>query len=115
MPKRKPSLDTFGQMIIEKRGALGVRAAAKEIGISPATLSRVENGNLPDLQNFKLICEWLDIKPNEILGFESSVDTGPAVAAVQFKKQPDTTQATAASLGAMILHARRSLLAEDES
>jgi transcriptional regulator with XRE-family HTH domain len=32
---------------------------AKEIGVSKATLSRVENGNMPDLITFFKIIKWL--------------------------------------------------------
>ena len=49
------TLKSLGRKITDKRGANGIRAAAAEIGISPATLSRVERGNLPDLETFKKI------------------------------------------------------------
>jgi transcriptional regulator with XRE-family HTH domain len=32
---------------------------AKSIGISKATLSRIENGNMPDLLNFFKVVKWL--------------------------------------------------------
>jgi transcriptional regulator with XRE-family HTH domain len=115
MAKRKPSLDTLGQLIVEKRGDLGVRAAAKQIGISAATLSRVENGYLPDLQNFRLICKWLDIDPNRILGFSgvSESQSGKIRANVHFKKDHTTSPETAAALAKMILHVQRALSAQD--
>lgn len=115
MAKYKPSLDTLGQLIIEKRGSTGVRAAAREIGISPATLSRVENGRLPDLENFRLICQWLDIDPNLILGFRSSRDAREdrIRASVHFRKERTTSPETAAALAKMILHVQRALAAQD--
>lgn len=115
MRRPKPSLETLGQLIVEKRGALGVRAAAKEIGVSPATLSRVENGNLPDLQNFRLICQWLGIEPNQILGFASSSSRDDEIrASVHFRKEKTTSPETAAALAKMILHVQRALAAQDE-
>ncbi|MEL6445670.1 MAG: helix-turn-helix transcriptional regulator [Bacteroidota bacterium] len=43
---------------------LRVRAAAKEIGdVSPSTLSRVEQGNLPDLDTYLRLCRWLERSP----------------------------------------------------
>ena len=48
-------------MIKSKRGKLGLRAAAKEIGISAPTLSRIEQGNLPDIDTYVKICEWLKV------------------------------------------------------
>ncbi|MEP0548078.1 MAG: helix-turn-helix transcriptional regulator [Rhodothermales bacterium] len=39
---------------------LGVRAASSEIGgVSSSTLSRVEKGNLPDLDTYLRLCRWL--------------------------------------------------------
>ncbi len=62
------SIENLGRIIVEHRGTLGVRAAAKEIGISSATLSRVENGNVPDLATFAKICSWLGEDPNRFFG-----------------------------------------------
>lgn len=109
-----PSLETLGRLITEKRGETGIRAAAREVGISPATLSRVENGHLPDLENFRLICRWLDIDPNRILGFASTKDSGESEirASVHFRKQKTTSPETAAALANMILHVQRALAAQ---
>ena len=117
MAQTKPSLDTLGKLIVEKRGDVGVRAAAKEIGISSATLSRVENGHLPDLQNFRAICSWLEIDPNQILGFKAveQAESDHLVASVHFKKKTTTAPETAEALAEMILRAQRALLAEDEA
>ena len=92
-------------------------AAAKEIGISSSTLSRVENGFLPDLSNFKLICRWLDIDPNQLLGFESTKETGDqtTVASVHFKKKDTISPDTAKSLSEMIMRVQLALQAEEGS
>ena len=113
--KLKPSLDTLGKLILEKRGETGVRAAAREIGISPATLSRVENGHLPDLENFRLICKWLEVDPNSILGFRSSKESRDERirASVHFRKEKTTSPETAAALARMILHVQRAMIAQE--
>ena len=41
----------------------GVREAAKELGVSPATLSRVERGYAPDAFTLAKILNWLMEKP----------------------------------------------------
>jgi len=48
--------------IIHMRDAIGIslRTAAKDIGISNATLSRIERGKTPDIITFGLICKWLN-------------------------------------------------------
>ncbi|HEY3411895.1 MAG TPA: helix-turn-helix transcriptional regulator [Armatimonadota bacterium] len=43
-----------------KRGNRGLRAVAEEIGeVSASTLSRVEQGKIPDLDSYMRICHWL--------------------------------------------------------
>jgi DNA-binding Xre family transcriptional regulator len=39
--------------------------AAKQIGISKATLSRIENLKTPDIETFGKICKWLETEPND--------------------------------------------------
>lgn len=57
----------LAKLVRLKRGSTGLRDTAEEIGnISPATLSRVENGNLPDMLTFIALCNWLDIHPGEL-------------------------------------------------
>ena len=82
----------------KKRGDKGLRTAADEIGITHTTLSRVESGRLPDIKTFILICKWLSIAPDEILGF-SNLKNDPAarptpVAHYRAKKtlSPETTK-----------------------
>lgn len=103
------SLDRLGELVAAKRGNGGLRATAAEIGIAPATLSRVEQGNLPDLENFSKICRWLKEDPASILGLEE----GPKrpVAAVHFRKDKTMKLETAKALADMILAAQRGLMA----
>lgn len=51
----------LAEMIKSKRGNRGLRETAKEIGTSSPTLSRIENGNLPDIDTYIKICKWLDV------------------------------------------------------
>lgn len=68
------STKDFCRMIQQKRGGRGVRAVAKEIGISFATLSRMERGRAPRVDTLKKICAWLQIDPALYLG---STDASP--------------------------------------
>ena len=106
MPKL--TLKSLGRKITERRGANGIRAAAAEIGVSPATLSRVERGNLPDLETFKKICSWLAVDPGEVLGFKPAPKTDAPVA-VHFKKESAIQPDTARALAEMILAAQRAM------
>lgn len=54
----------FTTMATEKK-RIGVREFAKQIGISAATLSRIENGKTPDIETFFKLCFWIKRNSNE--------------------------------------------------
>ena len=88
----------FASAIAAKRGAQGVRAAARDAGVSSATFSRVENGHMPDMETFEKLCGWLGADPKRFL---SGVGT-EVVAAVQFKKAGAVLPETARALGELV-------------
>lgn len=52
--------DLLAGMVKEKRGKRGLRDVSTEIGdVSPATLSRIEQGKIPDVDTFIKLCKWL--------------------------------------------------------
>lgn len=57
----------LGRLLRERRGEEGIREFAKKLGISAATLSRIENGKVPDLETFSKICDKLDLDPAQVL------------------------------------------------
>ncbi len=59
--------DKFSKMIKSKRGGKGLRVLAKEISISPSTLSRIEQGNLPDIDTYLKLCNWLEVSSEYFL------------------------------------------------
>lgn len=59
-----PNIDTLklAEMLRSKRGRRGLREVATEIGdVSSSTLSRVEQGNLPDIDTYVSLCKWLEV------------------------------------------------------
>lgn len=51
-----------------KRGQRGLRDIASDIGgISASTLSRIEQGNIPDLETFVRLTSWLGVSADEFL------------------------------------------------
>src|SRR5687767_945546 len=94
-------IEELGRLIASKRGGRGVRAMAMEVGVSPATLSRVENGHMPDLETFAKICRWLERDPREFLGLEMEQNLPPQ-AVVHFRKKKTVMPETATALGELI-------------
>lgn len=87
----------LGTLLRETRGGRGIREVAEEIGISPATLTRVEGGRLPDIETFRKCCAWLRVSPAEILGLPSNSD------------QPSSAEGNTFAVAAVHLRAERSL------
>lgn len=63
-------LESLGVLVRKERGPRKIRETAHEIGIGPATLLRVENGRMPDVETFGKLCRWLKVDPGKFLGFE---------------------------------------------
>ncbi len=101
-------LNTLGINLQQKRGDKGIREVAKEIGTSPTTLSRVENGHIPDLQTFTKICTWMEVDPGEVLGTKLS-DSATSQASVHFRKPQTLDSSVANSLANMIVAAQRAM------
>jgi transcriptional regulator with XRE-family HTH domain len=106
-----PILEDLGRRVAKHRETLGlgIRAAAKEIGISHPTLSRIERGHLPDLENYQRICRWLgeDAESNVMPSAGLSSETQASVVAeVHFRKRATVSPKTAQALAQMILAAQ---------
>lgn len=109
------NISDLGRLLAAKRGSRGVRMAALEAGVSAATLSRVENGHMPDLETFAKLCKWLNRDPNEFLGLEKQMDDVETPAAVvHFKKKKTVSMETAKALGELILAAQKAIKARED-
>lgn len=66
--------ELLATMLKNKRGKRGLRTIAQEIdGVSFATLSRIEQGKVPDIDTFVKICKWLEVSTDTfIIGIEKS-------------------------------------------
>ena len=89
----------LGHLLAKRRGNMGVRAAAKEIGISPTTLSRIENGHVPDIGTLEKVCAWLEE--------DTSQFTGVGNLQIAFKNKKAVPPATAGALAELIERASK--------
>lgn len=107
---KKITLEQIGPLLKDRRGGRGVREVAVEIGISAATLSRIECGKQPDLGTFSKICKWLGVDAGKVLGCSLS-QPGPASAAAMvaahFRAEKTLSSETARHLGELILAVQR--------
>lgn len=106
------TLQNLGSIVRERRGTRGLREVAREIGTSPATLSRVEGGKLPDLTTFGKLCRWLDMDPSELLGIpkpEATPQAEPVVAVAHLRAKREISPDTARALANVIIRAQHVL------
>lgn len=102
----------LGKLLMERRGGTGIREFAKEIGISPATLSRVEHGKLPDIETFSKICDRLGFDPSEFLQISKpGIPDTPTSASVHFRADAQLGPEAAADLAKLILAAQKHVAA----
>ncbi len=110
------AMDDLARFVSRKRGSTGIRAAAKEIGISPATLSKVERGHVPDLGTLRKICNWMDEDPARFVGNSVRSATHKDIALqIAFKKKTAVSQKTAKSLAKLIQLASQQFASKIES
>jgi transcriptional regulator with XRE-family HTH domain len=102
------TLSNLGAVVKQKRGTRGIREVSKEIEISTATLSRIENGKLPDIETFTKACKWLGVDGGKILGC-SQEETAPAsvVPSFHLKTEKNPSKEAATALAEMILAAHK--------
>jgi transcriptional regulator with XRE-family HTH domain len=106
MPRR--TLESLGVLVRKKRGNNKLRETAKDIGIGPATLMRVENGRIPDVETFGKLCHWLNVDPGSFLGFQAKPEPGaaePSLTSISVHCKTDQTPqpATVQALAQMML------------
>ena len=107
-----PNIEGLAERIKARRAGMGIREAALEVGVSPATLSRVENAKIPDLETFGKICAWLGDDPAIYLGLQPA-PSADLRAQVHFKKGAAISKDSAKALSEMILLAQQALMEED--
>ena len=103
----RPLLSSLGKLVRDRRGVRRLREVAQEIGISPATLMRIESGRTPDVETFGKVCRWLGTDPGDFLGFESSGDSStgepPLRVSAHFRVDRLPLPETANALARMLL------------
>ena len=108
-------MEELSLRVKQVRGGRGIRETAKEIGISPATLSRVETGKQPDLDTFRAICKWLKVDPSTLLGIHTPsgvLPDMPAPVMAHFRAHKAMSPETANHLAQLIMTVQRASVEE---
>lgn len=97
----------LARMLRAKRGKNGLRSVAQEIGgVSASTLSRIEQGKIPDLDTFIKLCKWLGVSTDHFTqgneNLESQAAPTFAVVAAHLRADRTLDPQTAEALVTMI-------------
>jgi transcriptional regulator with XRE-family HTH domain len=102
-------------LVRDHRGPRKLRETAAEIGVSAATLLRVESGRIPDVVTFGKLCKWLQVDPKSFLGFpdhDNAVLEKSVTMSAHFKADRNPQEATIRALAQMLLLAANPLIEE---
>ena len=91
------NIKDLAPLVLKRRGNMGVRAAAAEIGISPTTLTRIEKGHVPDVGTLDKLSKWLGEEPSRF--------TGVGNLQIAFKNKKAVPPKTAQALAQLITKA----------
>ncbi len=77
-----PEIANLGAILRARRREkhLSLRELHELTGVAVNTLSRVERGDVPDLKNFRLIVEWLDLPAERFLEGAGEASTPEIIA-----------------------------------
>ena len=109
-------LDGLGALVAQRRGELGLslREAALASGIPAATLSRIEQGRMPDLGTFRRLVEWLGLPADYFFGEgPQRVENTPAAIAVHLRADPALTPDAAERIAGIVRDLYENLAAAD--
>ena len=105
-------MEKLANLVRNKRLTRGLRETAKEIGnVSPSTISRVENGKIPDMDTFLALCDWLEVPPAELIKNtegEEALNT-PAAITIQLRAEKNLDPAIANALASFVKAAYKDL------
>jgi transcriptional regulator with XRE-family HTH domain len=113
--EKRLNIVKFSALVAKSRGDCGIREFSKRVGVSPATLSRIERGNLPDLETFTKLCAYMKVDPSEILEIKFVEPTGhrprtiskdAQVPGVHFRAKAQMSPGAAKAVAELILAAQ---------
>lgn len=100
-------MTAFTALLKAKRADKSLRETAREIGeISASTLSRIENGKVPDMETFLSLCDWMGVEPEQFLKKEDGEQyvepTTPEIIEAHLRADKNLDQTTAKAIAEMV-------------
>jgi transcriptional regulator with XRE-family HTH domain len=102
-------------MVARRRRELGLslRDAAVGSGVPVATLSRVEQGRMPDLATFRRIVEWLGVPPEQFFAPSEKTESTTEAIAEHLMADPALSADAADRIAGLVRDLYQSLVTPD--
>lgn len=102
-------------MVARRRAELGLslRGASAASGVPVATLSRVEQGRMPDLATFRRIVQWLGVPPERFFTATARTANTPEAIAEHLTADPALPPEAADRIAGIVRDLYHSLAATD--
>ena len=100
----RPKISQLGPMLRARRRdkRLSLRDLAAEIEVSLNTLSRVERGHVPDLNNFQRIVDWLGVPADSFLEAQADPTSTPEAIARHLRSDRRLSREAATKIGEIV-------------
>lgn len=94
----------LGPLLAQRRRSLGMslREASQSSGVPVATLSRIEQGRMPDLGTFRRVVEWIGEKPERFFAPTERVENTADTIAEHLRADPALTDAAADKIASIV-------------
>jgi transcriptional regulator with XRE-family HTH domain len=108
-------LEVLGPLLAKRRKELGLslRQASEASGVPVATLSRVEQGRMPDLGTFSRIVEWIGEKPEKFFTATERVENTTDAIAEHLMADPSLPPDAAEKIADIVRDLYQSLASTD--
>lgn len=102
-------------MVAQRRSELGLslREASAVSGVPVATLSRIEQGRMPDLATFRRIVEWLGVPPERFFTATQRAESTPEAIAEHLMADPALASDAADKIAGIVRDLYESLASTD--
>jgi|SRR5580704_3352019 transcriptional regulator with XRE-family HTH domain len=109
-------LEDLGPLVAQRRKELGLslREASAASGVPVATLSRIEQGRMPDLGTFRRLVEWIGEKPERFFTATERNENTPEVIAEHLMADPALPAQAAEKIADIVRDLYQSLASIDQ-
>ena len=110
------SLEDLGRLVSQRRTELklSLREASEASGVPVATLSRIEQGRMPDLATFQRVIGWLGVPAARFFNTTERVENTPEAIAEHLMADPALPEGAADKIAGIVRDLYQTLASTDQ-